>query len=210
MNVSFPDVQAPFSGGAGTASGGWVTNKTTGVATYYDTILEKGDYQMANLHGTVYVRGAATLYVTDSIDISALVIEPGAGKLSLYSAASSVTLAGSGTANSSGNAGDFSFWGLPTVKEVKFAGNGAFVGTIYAPNAEFTLNGGGKDSIDFIGASVTKTVRMNGHFNFHYDEALRRFGPVRGYIVDSWNEMAPSEVPQLNLSSVSASPDSVN
>jgi len=211
MNVSFPDVTPPFSsGGIGGASGGWITNKTTGVATYYDYILDSGNYQMVSMHGTVYVRGAATVYVTDSLDISGLTIESGAGKLNLYSSASSVSLVGNTPVNGSGNAADFAFWGLPSVKDIKFSGNAAFIGTIYAPNAEFTLNGGGKEIIDFIGSSITKTVRMNGHFNFHYDEALRRFGPVRGYIVDSWNEMTPSEVPQLNLSSVAASADAVS
>ena len=30
---------------------------------------------------------------------------------------------------------------------------------------------------------------MNGHFNFHYDEALARIGPDRGYVPDSWYEL---------------------
>ena len=46
------------------------------------------------------------------------------------------------------------------------------MGTIYAPHADFTLGGGGKDTIDFVGSSVTKTVKMNGHYKFHYDENL--------------------------------------
>ena len=46
-------------------------------------------------------------------------------------------------------------------------------------------------------ASITESAKLNGHFNFHYDEALRKFGPFRGYVISSWNEMAPSEVPHL-------------
>jgi hypothetical protein len=30
---------------------------------------------------------------------------------------------------------------------------------------------------------------MNGHFKFHYDENLRRKGPVRGYQVVEWKEI---------------------
>jgi arabinogalactan endo-1,4-beta-galactosidase len=53
-----------------------------------------------------------------------------------------------------------------------------------------TLGGGGNDKKDFIGASVTKSVKMNGHFNFHYDEYLRTIGPGRGYIPIAWAEKA--------------------
>jgi len=54
---------------------------------------------------------------------------------------------------------------------------------------------GGNNTIDFIGASITKTARMNGHFNFHYDEALRVIGPFRGFIVSSWLEVPPTSIP---------------
>ena len=57
------------------------------------------------------------------------------------------------------------------------------------------MNGGGNNTIDFIGASITKTARLNGHFNFHYDEALKNVGPSRGFIVTAWNEMTPNEIP---------------
>jgi hypothetical protein len=30
---------------------------------------------------------------------------------------------------------------------------------------------------------------MNGHLNFHYDEALGKRGPSRGFIITSWNEI---------------------
>ena len=65
----------------------------------------------------------------------------------------------------------------------------AFLGTIYMPEADFTLGGGGNDAIDFIGAVVAKNIKMNGHFNFHYDEALGRNGPRRGFVITSWNEI---------------------
>ena len=175
------------------------STNVTYTATYYDYILDTGNYQLADLSGSVYVKGAATLYVTDTLNMTALTIKNG-NSLALYSSAPSVTIAGNNAANNGGTAASFSFWGMPSVKDIALTGNGTFVGTIYAPDANFTLNGSGNNTIDFIGASITKTARMNGHFNFHYDEALRRYGPFRGYIVSAWNEMAPSEVPQLNTS----------
>lgn len=51
------------------------------------------------------------------------------------------------------------------------------------------MGGGGGNTYDFVGASVSSTVLMNGHFNFHYDEALGRIGPRRGYIITGWNEV---------------------
>ncbi|HYV32521.1 MAG TPA: hypothetical protein VEO53_15625, partial [Candidatus Binatia bacterium] len=243
MNVSFPDVQPPFSGGF-TPSGGYVTNVTVSVSAttnssssyspfvcggtmvtntltssvypitapagtvttnynggshvsgytystyvcniplsitnsstnvaYYDYILDDGNYQMADLHGTVYVRGNAILYVTSTLTISALVIQPG-DSLKLYCAAAVASISGNNTANSAGTASSFSFWGLPTCTEVDFSGNADFTGTIYAPNAALNLNGTGNNTaIDFTGASITKSAKLNGHFNFLYDEALRK------------------------------------
>ena len=67
-------------------------------------------------------------------------------------------------------------------------GNTAFTGTIYAPTADFQLGGGGNSTYDFVGASITKSVKMNGHFNFHYDENLRRNGMGKGYIPTNWKE----------------------
>ena len=271
MNVGFPEVQPPFTGGAYTPSGGWITNttatvstttnssssdaypsgcsgtvstnittsptypvghpgpvttnydgggqvtgytypgytchvvtsttNTTSIATYYDYILDDGNYQLTDLNGTVYVRGQATLYVTDSLNVTALVINP-ERSLRLYCAAASASLSGNNTADSDGTADSFSFWGLSSCRDVQLAGNASFTGTIYAPSAGLKLAGGNTNnaiSSEFIGASITKTATLDGHLNFHYDEALRKIGPFRGYIVSSWNEMSPAEVPILSV-----------
>ncbi|HXG46689.1 MAG TPA: collagen-binding domain-containing protein, partial [Methylomirabilota bacterium] len=167
----------------------WFTN-----VTYYDYILDDGNWELSSLNGSVYVKGDAVLYVTSSLNISALVIKPGE-TLNLYCAAASASLSGNNTANSDGTADAFIFWGLPTCTSISFSGNASFTGAIYAPNADLVLNGGGNDTVDFVGASVTATARLNGHFNFHYDEALATIGPSRGWIVTSWNELPPSSVP---------------
>jgi len=38
---------------------------------------------------------------------------------------------------------------------------------------------GGSDEYDFQGACVADALVLNGHFNFHYDENLKRRGPTR-------------------------------
>jgi hypothetical protein len=124
-------------------------------------------------------------------------LAPGA-TLKLYVGGSSGSIAGNGVVNP-GIPMNFIYYGLPGNTSLSYSGNGTFTGVIYAPNADFTLNGGGNSTYDFVGASISKTVSMNGHFNFHYDEALAKYGPKRGFVVTSWNEMTPAEVNSLVL-----------
>jgi hypothetical protein len=53
-----------------------------------------------------------------------------------------------------------------------------FAGVIYAPSAAITLNGGGISS-GYQGSLVTKTIALNGHVQFHFDEDLLTNGPYR-------------------------------
>ncbi len=168
---------------------------TNSTGTYYKYVLEDGNYTLpSGLSGSVLVLGDANINVSSSCNLSGLTIEWGK-HLNLYSSAPSVSLSGNTTANSDGTADSFAFWGTTNVTSITLSGNAGFTGTIYAPNADFVMNGGGNNTTDFIGASITKTARLNGHFNFHYDEALQRIGPTRGFVVAGWNEMLPSEIP---------------
>jgi len=54
--------------------------------------------------------------------------------------------------------------------------------------ADLTLNGGGNNN-GLIGSSITKTITMNGHYDFHFDQSLLTAGPNRGFITTSWQEM---------------------
>jgi hypothetical protein len=199
MNVDFPDVDPPFTGGAWTPSGGiWG-------GTSYTYVIGSGNWMMSNLSlnssKNMIITGNAVLYVTGDISLSgnaSIEVAPGAS-LKLYGGGSSTSLGGNGIINNSGNATNFIYYGLPSNTSLSFTGNGTFNGVIYAPYADFTMNGGGSGSEDFIGASITKSVTMNGHFHFHYDEALSKFGSDGGYVVTSWNEMSPSDVQTLTF-----------
>lgn len=194
MNVAFPDVQPPFTGGYSTPTGGNVGG------TNYEYILATGNYELSQIglssNDKVLVTGNATLYVTGNVTMqgqSQIVIGTNAS-LALYVGTAntnspvSVSLGGSGIANNGGSATNFFYYGLPSNTSVSLSGNAAFIGAIYAPEATFTLGGGGNNTYDFVGASVTATAVLNGHYNFHYDENLGRMGPARGFIVQSWNE----------------------
>lgn len=189
MNVSFPDVTAPYLVGLPPAPG------IVG-GTNYNYVLSTGDYSMSSLSmsgnsgNRLLVSGDARLYVTGNVSLSgssSIVIAPGA-RLRMYVGGSSTSIGGNGVVNGNNNATNFSYYGLPSNTSVSFSGNAAFTGTIYAPSAALSLGGGGNNNYDFVGASVSSTVTMNGHFNFHYDELLGRLNNGATYYVTAWNE----------------------
>lgn len=170
------------------------TNFST-TSSSYDYVLGNGNYQLSSLsmsgQGKAIVTGNATLYVTGDLSMtgqSTLTIAPG-GSLKLYVGGTTAHFAGNGILNESGDTMKFAFYGLPNLTSLDLSGNAAFTGTIYAPNADFALNGSGTSDYDLVGASVTKIVSMHGHFHFHYDERLGRVaGPIR-YRMASWDEL---------------------
>jgi len=137
------------------------------------------------------VIGDAVLYTTRDFSMSGqsqIIIVPGAS-LKIYVGGPSASLSGNGIINENADATKLSFFGMPGLTDLALSGNAAYTGTIYAPSAHFKLNGGGTTIYDFVGASVTKTVDMHGHFKFHYDERLGRSGGKTLYRVASWNEI---------------------
>lgn len=193
MNVDFKDAVLPFSGGD-TASGGTVEG------TSYTYVLGNGNYLLPSLsmsgQDSLIVTGKACLYVQGNVSMSgqsSIIIATNAC-LQMYVRGPSASLRGDGVMNQAGYATNFFYYGLTNNTSLDVGGNGTFTGAIYAPNADLSLSGGGSSDEDFTGAAIAKTVTMNGHFNFHYDEALKKFGPFRGFIVTSWNEMSPQEV----------------
>jgi len=182
------DVQAPFTTNYGTPGGG-NTNNTT-----YDYILDQNqNYKLSDFRGKVLVTGNATLWVTDSVDFGPddyIYIAPGAS-LKLYVSAASAVIGGSGVMNSDAAATSFQYYGLPSNTSFSFKANASFTGSIYAPQAAFTLGGGGNNDYDFVGACVVNTIKLNGHYHFHFDEALMK-ALWRGYVAVAWNEIDPN------------------
>jgi hypothetical protein len=188
MNVSFPDVVAPFTSAATPSVG-------SGTYSGYDYVISSsGNWMVGDLRKGVLVRSnvQAVLLVTGTINFTgnddAIKIETG-GSLHLYMKGTSASISGNGVVNEGARATNFFYWGLPENTSLTVKGNGAFSGVIYAPSADFTMNGGGADHEDIVGASVTKTARVNGNFQFHYDESLGNLGYYRGYVVTAWNEL---------------------
>ena len=192
MNVLFPKVEWP--GG----SLQWVHSYPSGTningKTYYYMIPGDGDWIIADLTKAMYIAGKVNVVVYNKLQLTGandeIYIAPGS-QVRMYVGwnVGDATIAGNGIINASGNANDFWLLGMPDLQKLAFAGNASFAGVIYAPQTALTLGGGGNNVIDFVGCSVSKSVKMNGHYNFHYDECLRNQGPPRGYIPTSWKEM---------------------
>ena len=114
--------------------------------------------------------------------------------MSLYSGGTSAKIAGNAIVNKSGSADKFIMYCTPTVTSIDFNGNGEFIGVLVAPNAHIDLNGGGHLDNDFMGALIVESVKMNGHFMFHYDEALGKNVANARLLVTSWDEVDPNAV----------------
>lgn len=185
FNVSFPDVVLP--------STSWVpaSTSTVGGKTVYN-FTSSGDYSVGGSNDilvqpgvTVRLRVDATSFSPGNIHI--LSTNGTSGTLTVYQVSGSAGMSGNVTIDS-GRARNFWYFGLPGVTSVTYGGNSSFIGVMYAPEADLTLNGGGNNN-GLIGASITKSITMNGHYDFHFDEDLLSVGPSRSYIVTSWKEL---------------------
>jgi hypothetical protein len=195
MNVVFPDVTVPYTSGqsvpAATSPGGNTNLITLSTQSYY----VNGDLNIPN-KTTLAVApfSYATLYVTGSFSMTsqANINVPWGSQLILYvgSTNTSTTTSDTFTAvNNGGNANSFQLYGLPNVTQLKWQGNAQYIGTVYAPEAKFTLGGGGSTATDYQGACVVQSVTIGGHFNVHYDENLARATNALFFYASSWQEL---------------------
>lgn len=177
----------------------WTTtyNGSSNGTNILNGLLTPGYFKLNTFSGKVLVVGDVTVYVPyggtlDFTGNSGVTLAKDA-TLKIYVGAADAKISGNGFVNS-GSALNLQYWGLDSNTSIQFGGNAAYTGTIYAPQAEFKLNGGGNDMYDFVGACMVRQVTMNGHFSFHYDKALRNLGPILGYVVKTWNEVDPFTV----------------
>ena len=174
MNVSYPSNSAP----AGAAS--WTP------PTQY-TNITSGSYALAGYtsSGDMTINGNVVLYITPGNSFTVkgsdtITIKPG-GSLKII-AGGNVSIAGGGVLNGTGVAGNFSIVGLSSCTSISYAGNAQFIGTVNAPQADFSIKG----TTDVYGAIIANSASMNGNTALHYDEALAY---QDSYIVNSWQEL---------------------
>jgi hypothetical protein len=188
LNIDYPDVVLP----ATTFLPALANPLTIGGVTYNHAFLFTGDYYISD-SGSIYVAPGATV----RLRVDATTFSPAgifidttnglSGTLTVYQVQGTSSMSGNITVQS-GKAQNFFYYGLPGVTSITYGGTSSFIGCIYAPEADLTLNGGGSNN-GLIGSSITKSITMNGHYNFHFDEALLSLGPARGYSVTTWTEL---------------------
>jgi hypothetical protein len=162
----------------------WVLNADGG--KYESTNLRMGGSDKLLVTGT-----NVTLYIRDDFQMTGssteIVIAPNASLKIVVGG--DVNLAGNGIFNYNLDASKFALYGMPTCHNIAISGNASFTGVIYAPDADIAMNGSGTTNYDVIGAITGKTANLNGHFHFHYDEALGRARILSKYNVASWREI---------------------
>ncbi|HTL58486.1 MAG TPA: hypothetical protein VL361_22555 [Candidatus Limnocylindrales bacterium] len=192
FNVEFPDVILPS--GTPLAAAPLIVPLVTNSVSYDYAFFISGYYSIADLKANIYVAPGVNVNLLLTGDATADSIRVGSGgtntsgSLTIYMDGPTFTLTGTDIVDS-GNALNFSYYGTTNNTTVKLGGNGTFTGTVYAPEADFTMGGGGTTPYDFVGAGVVKSATLNGHFRFHYDENLTRGGPKSGYVATSWTEL---------------------
>lgn len=184
MNIAFPAVKPPFTSGS-TPGGGVAADGTN-----YTYIIPAGNSYFGSIslsgHQKITVTGHAVVYVNGDFSMSGqsyIYIAPGAS-LKVY-CNGDFDLTGQGLFNSTGLAINLQLYGTPNCTDLKIAGNGGFIGVIYAPDASLMIVGNG----DVSGAIVCKEAQLTGNGSFHYDESLGRVGPSKGYVPVDWAEL---------------------
>ena len=139
--------------------------------------------------------GSATyieIHVTGDISVSGgsqIVVAPGVSATIYFDG--NVDVTGNGIINSNNQPNDLHLYGVQPIdnsnRTVHLGGNGQITATVYAPNADVTVNGGGSSGHVF-GSIVGKSVTMTGVTNLHYDEASGASGMINNYKIVSWFE----------------------
>jgi len=149
-------------------------------------------YVATSLSGKTIVMGTnVVLALPNGLNMSgtdSFTVTPGAN-VTVYSGGTSCAIGGNGVINQPGYPIDFILYCAPTVTSFSLSGNGGFSGILVAPNVNITMNGGGSTNTDFCGCLMANSVTMNGHFSFHYDEALGNMGGNGRFLITAWNEV---------------------
>jgi len=193
----FPVKQPAMTPTAGTPSS--VTNSTTIAASRgTPTQVVLSTIKLSGQE-TLRIKGAddgsetfCQILVTGNIGLSgqaSIILEPGVYVRMFI--VGDAALTGQGVANPNSPL-HFQLYGIDrpadaATGQMSISGNGGFRGSVYAPNYDLSMVGGGNDDSIF-GAFVGKTIRMTGVQSVHYDEALGDGGLVSDYRVVSWFE----------------------
>ena len=180
MNVSFPSNSPP-------TGGPFLAPPVSPVGGTNVTLLTGGNYQMSGFTSggqPMFVTGPSVLYVTGNVNLSGtayIQIFPGAS-LTLIVGGGTTAIAGQGVVNGTGIPANFSLLGLSSATNINYSGNADFVGTINAPQANFTLSG----NASVYGAAIVNSFTGTGNGSLHYDSCVNAGDAL---VISSWVEL---------------------
>lgn len=191
FNVEFEDVVLPQTSWLPLAPLA-IPTIINGISYNYVLNLSGRDYSINNLNGSIYVASNTVVRLKLTGNASPSNIEVAgagstAGKLTIYMDGPTFSLGGSAVVDG-GLASSLAYYGTTNNTQLNMTGNAAWTGTIYAPEADVKMGGGGNNTYDVVGAIIANTITLNGHFNFHFDESLLGSGPTR-FVANSWREL---------------------
>jgi hypothetical protein len=140
-------------------------------------------------HGSAIVTdGSVVIYVPSADSFSftgqaSFYVAPGSS-VAIYVGSSSAHIAGNGFVGAT-NADQVAIYGLPSCTSISYAGNGDYVGTLYAPEAAFQAVG----NATFVGALMANSLDFTGNATIHYDENLAR-ATASIFVANNWQEIA--------------------
>jgi len=160
--------------------------------------ISGGDYRLSSWsmagNDVLNINGDTRIVVEGDISLggnAAIVVASGA-TLEIF-VKGDASIGGNGIFNSSQQPSQLLVFGTNTTKggqSLTISGNGFLAASVYAPNAEVALNGGGATGRVY-GAIAAYEGRLVGNSHFSYDEALEDFNlGGSGYAVEKWVELS--------------------
>lgn len=175
FNVYLPDVMLP--------SYAWspptITNLNQSVdgTNYQYAFGNSGDYLVNGISGRIYVGSNAIVRLYVSGDATGGVLIEQGGELTVYMGGESCTF-GDGVVNRNMSARSFQYFGLPSNTSLSLGWRSNGGALVYAPQADLTITAGTTLS-HLYGAMVSKSLRVTGRWQCHFDESLVSAGPQR-------------------------------
>jgi hypothetical protein len=195
LNVVIPPAPPPPASGFTWPS---KTSNTINGTNYSNSYLLdsstylKNDKLSLRSSDCIIVQGSNCVYLAAGFSMTAntfIYLTPGSS-LTIFSGGP-VDMAGQGVMNGTGYATNLTLIGTPSCTSISYSGGSHFIGTIYAPDAEFSMTGGGSSTYNLIGSVVAGSVKINGNYQVHYDESLKRPPAGASYYVCYWREVSP-------------------
>lgn len=175
---STPSTVIDISGSASTTGSQTALTTAKSMSVISSSMTSSGSL---NLNGNTTYTMAAGTYRFSSFKINGNAQLVTTGAVTIY-VDGEITLNGNGVATASNTPSNMIIYGTSDAK-VTLNGNNSFYGAIYAPLAEFEVNGNAK----VYGSLIGNDMEIDGNAKIHFDQSLST-GSSNAATLLSWNE----------------------